>query len=336
MRVKTVYTEITTRCNLNCRTCYNRSGLNRQTVEVSADKLRGIVSLFEGYGAKRFLISGGEPTLHSDFNAILDIIEERPDLSFGFVTNGTCRNARFIELLNTRENVTLQISLDGSCEKENSKTRGAGHFERTMEFVRMMKNPSQKPLLKMVISRNNLSDVESFYRMAVAEGCIPEYAFIYKSGNGSEDWESKCLSAQEKVKVLTLVDRLNSEHGISAFLPRCTSKCPYASLDAELSICIKSDGSIQPCQALYAPEYTLGNAFDFDAEAFELNARKMLNTARERTHTDFGCEKCLLKNACGHGCMAEAANLTGDPLGNDDGCLYRKLQFLNYDLRKQI
>ena len=27
MNIKTVYIEITNRCNLNCRTCYDRSGL---------------------------------------------------------------------------------------------------------------------------------------------------------------------------------------------------------------------------------------------------------------------------------------------------------------------
>ena len=34
MKVKTVYVEITNQCNLNCRTCYNRSGLNRERREL--------------------------------------------------------------------------------------------------------------------------------------------------------------------------------------------------------------------------------------------------------------------------------------------------------------
>ena len=114
----------------------------------------------------------------------------------------------------------------------------------------------------MVISKNNLSRVEDFYRLAVTLGCMPEFAFIYRSGNGSDDWESKALSAQEKLAVLKLVKRLNEEYGMDAYLPKCTVRCPF-SVDAEqMSVCIKTNGRIQPCQSLYGDAYSLGNAFD--------------------------------------------------------------------------
>jgi len=335
MNVKTVYIEITNRCNLNCKTCYNRSGLNRATKELSINDIESIMSIFSKYGAKRFLFSGGEPTLHSDFDALIELIKRRPDLSFGFVTNGSSRNEKFIELLNTRDNITLQISLDGSTEEQNAKTRGEGHFDMAMDFVKMINNQKMRPLLKMVISKSNLSDVESFYRLAVSVGCVPEFAFIYKSGNAVDGWEDKCLSAQEKVKILKLIDSLNLEYGIDAYLPRCTSKCPFAKGAYDMSVCVKTDGSVQPCQALYSNRFTLTNALAFNENEFKTNVSELLCLARKRTTLDFGCGKCMLKSVCGRGCMAEAANLTGDPLGSDDGCLHRKLIFLNYDIKKQ-
>lgn len=329
MRVKTVYIEITNRCNLNCCTCYNRSGLNTKTQEISAQQIEKIISLFSSYGANRFLFSGGEPTLHSEFDQILDIVEKHPEYAFGFVTNGTSRDPRFIGLLNRNDNITLQISLDGSCEEQNAKTRGAGHFDMALDFARMIHNKAYSPLLKMVISQENLSDVESFYHLAVSVGFTPEFAFIYKSGNGAEDWERKKLSPHQKMKVLKTVDKLNRQYHVNAFLPRCTTTCPFVHGGENMSICIKTDGSIQPCQSLYSSQYTLANCFHFDEKELLQNLSQTLSAAQRRTTADFGCAKCMLKDVCGRGCIAEAVHLTGDPLGDDEGCLFRKLQFLD-------
>ena len=335
MNIKTVYFEITNRCNLNCRTCYNRSGLNRSTREISVDELEQAMQTLSRYGANRFLFSGGEPSLHSHFHELLDMLARYPQYSFGFVTNGTNHNDRWIDFLNTHENLTLQISLDGATEEQNSLTRGAGNFEKSIGFAKRIHNPTLKPLLKMVLSQQNLDGAEGFYNLALSLGCIPEFAFIYKSGNGSDDWESKALTAQQKLKILKLVDRLNQLHGIEAFLPKCTNTCPFASHTNNLSLCIKTDGSIQPCQSLYTSEFTLGNIFNFDENTLLTNLEQLHTLAKRRTAMDFGCGKCLLKSVCGRGCMAEAFNLTADPLGNDDGCMYRKLQFLDFEIKKQ-
>ena len=335
MKIKTVYIEITNRCNLNCRTCYNRSGLNRSTREITVAQIEQIMRVTAHFGANRFLFSGGEPTLHSDFGALLQMTDRYPNASFGFVTNGTTDNDDFLHYLNAHDNLTLQISLDGSCEESNSRTRGCGNFEKALSFAKRIDNPNLNPLLKMVISQKNLDDVESFYRLALSVGFTPEFAFIYKSGNGEDAWDEKALSAQQKLKILSLIDHLNQEHGIEAYLPKCTTKCPFAATTDQMSICIKVDGSIQPCQALYSPEFTLGNIFDFDENEVIQNLERLTALAKKRTTLDFGCQKCMLKDMCGRGCMAEAFQLTADPLGNDNACLYRKLQFLHFDIKKQ-
>ena len=136
MTIKTVYIEITNRCNLNCRTCYNRSGLNKCTEEIPVEKIEEIMQTLSRYGANRFLFSGGEPSLHSQFHRLLEMTERYPNASFGFVTNGTNHDKRWIEYLNAHSNVTLQISLDGANEDQNSLTRGNGNFEKAIGFAK--------------------------------------------------------------------------------------------------------------------------------------------------------------------------------------------------------
>ena len=204
MNIKTVYVEITNQCNLNCATCYNWSGLNRKRIELSFEQIENIIKLFFPYGLKRFLLSGGEPTLHSEFEKILDLIDKYPQITFGIVTNGTNQNKKLLEFLNTRDNLKLQISLDGSCEKQNAKTRGYGNFEKTVNFAKQIHKPKLMPLLKMVISQSNYTDVEDFCDLALSLGFTPELAFIYKSGNGSDGWSSKELTSIQKLKILKL------------------------------------------------------------------------------------------------------------------------------------
>lgn len=335
MKFKTVYTEITNRCNLNCSTCYNRSGLNKQTKELSIEQIEHILQVCSKYGATRFLFSGGEPSLHSRFHELLQLLDRYPQFSFGFVTNGTVHDDVWIDFLNSHDNVTLQVSLDGASEETNRFTRGENNFKRAVEFVKKLHLPTQKPLLKMVVWQNNLCCVEDFYRLAVSLDCVPEFAFIYKSGNGSDGWDGKELSAQQKLSVLRTVRALNAEYGINAFLPMCTVRCPYSVGAEQMSVCIKTSGNIQPCQTMYADEYAIGNIFDFREEEVLERVDKLVATAKKRLSMDYGCQKCLLRSGCGKGCMSEAVNNFGDPLASDGACLFRKLQFLDMHVKNK-
>ena len=53
MKIEKAYIEITNICNLNCQTCYNRSGLNKERREISVEQLENAILLLSKYGAKR-------------------------------------------------------------------------------------------------------------------------------------------------------------------------------------------------------------------------------------------------------------------------------------------
>lgn len=337
MNVKIVYVEITNRCNLNCATCYNRSGLNKKTSELSFEKIEDIIKLFIPYGLQRFLLSGGEPTLHSEFDKILNLIDKYPEINFGVVTNGINHNELLIEYLNTRKNFSLQISLDGSNEFFNSKTRGKGNFKKTLTFAKKVNNKNYSNLLKMVVSQSNYEDVENFCHLALSIGFTPEIAFIYNSGNGSDNWDKKSLTSQQKIKILNLIQKINYEKNAEIFLPLCTNKCPFADENFnELSLCIKVDGTIQPCQMIYNDEYSLGNALKFNENLFFQQLYKISDWAKKRFETDYGCKKCITNGFCGKGCMAESINSGLSPISDDGNCEYRKQQFINFNLKRGI
>lgn len=335
MRIRTAYIEITNQCNFDCATCYNRSGQNHETLELSATQVRRIVArLTDEFGCRRILLAGGEPCLHSQFQEILGLREEFPDVELGVVTNGSIQDECLIERYLQDEKMSIQVSLDGSCEEVNARTRGAGNFKPAQDFIRRLTATGRKPLVKMVISKLNYDDIEAFFRMVVSLCAVPEYAFINCNGNAVEDWNSKSISAQEKLKTLRLIDMLNQELGVEAFLPVCTSGCPLSEPDAEHSVAIKVDGTIQPCQLLYREKYAIGNILSDTKETIEDGAAGIMELVIQREQTDYGCSRCLLHSGCKKGCMALADYRDGNPLGSDGDCEFRKIQFLGFDLPK--
>lgn len=81
--------EITDRCNLDCPTCYAMSsphyGRHRTIEEV--EKMLDIIVANEGT-PDVVQISGGEPTVHPDFFAIMDIAKKKPIKHLMLNTNG--------------------------------------------------------------------------------------------------------------------------------------------------------------------------------------------------------------------------------------------------------
>ena len=335
MKIDSAYIEITNACNINCKTCYNRSGTNTSRQEISFVQLQDAILKLMELGAKQFIFAGGEPTLHSQFEQILDLVKIYPDYHFCISTNGTVHNQKLIDIYNTVHNFNVQISLDGSCEEVNSITRGKGNFQRTLEFLHKLDPVKKKLRVKMVISKNNLFDVESFYRMVVSLGGVPEFAFVNKQGNAITHWDEMGISLEGKFAVIRVINKLNSELSIKALLPLCTSKCPLSGKSPNLAATIKVDGIIMPCQLLYDNHFMLGNIFYLDKTNFEDRLNYVSSLVEARETTDYGCNRCIIRSYCKKGCMALAFNMTGNSLSCDGECDFRKLQFIRLDLEKR-
>ncbi len=330
MKISHAYIEIINSCNLNCRSCYNRSGMKHLRQELSFSGFDFISDrLIHDFSCEHISLSGGEPTLNNDFDKIL-----KKSLSLGLetavVTNGTTNCDELIRLYNSTD-MSIQVSLDGSCEKINSITRGKGNFIKTLDFIHKL-DKKKSPTLKMVVSKNNIDDIFNFFNLALSLGCVPQFDFISPMGNATDCWECIGLDAKQKLRVLRTVDALMKKHDISIPLPLCTSSCPLSNQKINMSVLIKSNGEIYPCQMLYNVKYRLGNLLTDPPDVFEQAMKKITSIAKKREETDFGCNNCLAKNTCKKGCMAFAEMLCGDPLGNDGECLYRKLQLVGFDL----
>jgi uncharacterized radical SAM superfamily Fe-S cluster-containing enzyme len=96
--------EINDACNLSCPVCFADSSIKRTEQKSLADVIRMLDALVEAEGEPDLVqISGGEPTLHPDFFAILDAAKARPIRHLMVNTNGIriARDPAFADRLAT-------------------------------------------------------------------------------------------------------------------------------------------------------------------------------------------------------------------------------------------
>lgn len=323
---QSAFLELTNRCNLNCITCYNQSGCPHPIEDMPLEQVTTAIETLRRHNAVAVSFAGGEPLLYPWLDQLLALLDRYSDMQFSFVTNGTIAPSHFVECYRSMENLTVQISLDGSCEEVNARTRGSGNFDRSMRLLRQLSLPSKKARVKMVISTVNLEDVESFFRMVVENGAIPEFAFVDCIGNAAR---SLLIPSSEKIRLSQLVDRLIEELQVPTKRLLATYRCSLAEDYEDMLPLIKVNGTIIPCQLLYDDAYSLGNIHHFEPEAFIKRCEEISSLVFKRRECDYGCSRCFIRSTCKHGCMAHAIDLTGDPLGDDGNCAFRRSLFLH-------
>lgn len=116
----------TTRCNLNCISCY--AGQYDKKNELSYQEVDRILEEAKELNIYFVTISGGEPFV---WPHLLDIFEKHNDIYFQVYTNGTLIDKTLAKKLSDLGNMMLAISVEG-FKKETDQRRGKGIFDKVM------------------------------------------------------------------------------------------------------------------------------------------------------------------------------------------------------------
>ncbi len=133
--------EITTSCNLECPMCYASSGPRGKHLSLEEVK-RAIDRLVEVEGRPEVLqLSGGEPTIHPQFEQILEYACGRPIDIVMINTNGLriARDAKFIEqLARFRHRLQIYLQFDGFRESTSLKLRGESLVDTKLRAIELL------------------------------------------------------------------------------------------------------------------------------------------------------------------------------------------------------
>lgn len=123
---------LTNSCNMRCPHCYMNAGVPDEN-ELSTDEIKSILKAYKDNQGVDVKLTGGEIALRKD---LLEITKYGFDLGLHMelLTNGTLWTKEVIATIAPYISV-VQISIDGYDEKENSKIRGKGSFEKALFAV---------------------------------------------------------------------------------------------------------------------------------------------------------------------------------------------------------
>ena len=184
--------EITDKCNLRCPTCYASSGPERlthrdlPTIERMLDRI--IANEVEPDVVQ---VSGGEPTEHPEFFAVLDACRRRPIRHLMVNTNGIriARDAAFAErLAGYAPGFEIYLQFDGLRASTHHALRGADLTGVRMEALDRLDALGLSTTLVVTLRRGlNDDEIGDVIRFAVSRPCVRGVTFQPVQDAGRND-----------------------------------------------------------------------------------------------------------------------------------------------------
>ncbi len=288
--------QITDRCNLRCRHCYiDKKADGTQPVangpegrELSTDQIRQILTEFEEMQGLRVMITGGEPLLHRNFEALNNML---PDFLIRKVlfTNGLLLNKDLLSRLNVEE---IQISIDG-LESGHDALRGTGTFKKAVNAVRLAGKQGFEVSVATMVHAKNLGEFEGMEKLFSELG-IKDWTVDVPCRTGRLEHGSEFqVSPEVGGKYLRFGYGEGLHSGEKGF------GCGLHLLS------VMADGKVTKCT--FYSDRPVGTIEEGLRRCWEMTAPVFLK--------DLTCD-CAYLESCRGGCRYRA-ELMGDPLGKD-------------------
>ena len=153
----TLQWHVTQICDLHCRHCYDRS--DRKEMELSQG-MRVLDDLYDFSKAHhvytQVTFTGGNPLLYPHFNALYQEAADRGFMTAILGNPMPCK--RIEEILALQKPEFYQVSLEGLRE-QNDFIRGAGHFDRTLDFLDLLRELGIYSMVMLTLTRANMDEV---------------------------------------------------------------------------------------------------------------------------------------------------------------------------------
>ena len=156
---------LTTRCNFKCKHCI-REYYTKQ-YDLSFSLIKKTLKDAKELGIKHLGLTGGEPILYPNFDALIDLISK-----FGFtwsiVTNGSMYKKYDYSIDRHKSNLKfIAISLDGGTEETHDFMRQKGSYKDVIKAVNYYLKKKIFVRLAMTASAKNIKDIPKFIELGV-------------------------------------------------------------------------------------------------------------------------------------------------------------------------
>ncbi len=310
-----VFLELTAACSNHCPGCGNVFARHGTPQPLSAAQWHQILEQLRPY-AVSLRITGGEPTLHPEFEAILQAIRTF-DFPFTLFTNARWPNPdHLLAFLNAIPQCSgLLISLHGATSVSHEAFTGVlGSFQETVTNIRRAIAGGLAVTTSTVITHYNWDEMEKIVALSQALGAR-HIVFNRYLGSALPEIEPTNLQLRSAVRTLERLRRETIEKLLPMVkfgncIPQCWEPSSSSGCLAGVAYCtVDPWGNVRPCN--HAP-ITCGNLMKQSLE--EIWYGKAMNQWRAMVADQ--CGDCRELEICHGGCRAVAMlrGVEKDPL----------------------
>jgi radical SAM protein with 4Fe4S-binding SPASM domain len=324
---------LTRRCNLECAHCYISAGSwHASADELSTeDCLRIVGEILDVSPAPMLILSGGEPLLREDLEAIARRAAEG-GATVVVGTNGTRLTATRIRSLKAAGVRGVAVSVDSLDPTYHDRFRhGAGSLADTQEAIERLREEELDFVIQTTVTRGNRHEIPRLVEWSAEKGAVSfNCYFVVATGRGAG---MRGLSPQENDEVLAELVRLGGVYrGRMMVRSKCQPQIMRHAYAAEADSRLLDYATRCPCGVQYCritPEgkvtpcpYMPVEAGDLASESFG-EIWRTSRVFRELRTGELGgrCGRCEYRVVCG-GCRARAFAEKGDSLAEDPACGY--------------
>jgi uncharacterized radical SAM superfamily Fe-S cluster-containing enzyme len=166
-KIQSIYTYVSSKCNLNCKICYEGYGEEK---EVSANEFK---ELLEKYRDCKVLMMGKEPTCRDD---IVRFIEQAGDRTC-LLTNGIkLENAEYVKRLKKHGLKKVFFSFNGLNNEVYRKMNGGNYYDVKLKALKNLENEEIDTVLSATIAKNINED----QILPLIKFCLEHRSFIFE------------------------------------------------------------------------------------------------------------------------------------------------------------
>ncbi len=333
--MRTIFWNLTDRCNLRCTHCYLREELvspsEHPSHELSTEDCLKVVEQFEEANIFFVTVLGGEPFAKPDIMVILRRMGEKQFWT-NVTTNGTLIDEEVARDLKEARMKQVTVSLEGPCAEINDSIRGKGSFKRALRGINYLRDYGIPFRIQMTVSKMNYDKIEEMAEFCqhtgaerVVFGSFRDFSSEGFSSLMNLDREETCVAAQKIAELKKEYPEFASSDLDSNLRFLAPEPSPAAE-DKRFVRCglgltqaaVLSNGDVIPC--IYMRDIVLGNLMKTHLlEIPNLSGFERFKTLRKITVDEANeqCRTCEWRYVCGGGCRGRAYIKSGDLLSPD-------------------
>ncbi|NBO19630.1 MAG: radical SAM protein, partial [Proteobacteria bacterium] len=251
--------ELTDRCNLTCPTCYAESsprhGSHRSLEEIN--RMLDIVVASEGE-PDVVQLSGGEPTIHPEFFAVLDLAKQKPIRHLMVNTNGLriAREREFAKrLADYMPGFEVYLQFDSFEEQALRSLRGEDLREVRMQALAHLNEFNISTTLVVTLQQGlNTHEIGKIIDFALKQPCVRGVTFQPTQAAGRvENFDP----AKDRITLGEVRQHILSQTNV--FTPEDLIPVPCHPDAIMMGYALKLGGEVMPLTRYFSPEDLLSS-----------------------------------------------------------------------------